>query len=793
MGLKTCHLPVVIALASLAFFAAVPALAADTPAIQWQNVLGGNTDDIAYSISQTSDGGYIVAGTTVQEVGGTSGSRYPITYTGSGGTTILLTNLLIGETVEVISKTQRYSIRAESVNPTAAPTAGSGTISSENTDILVIKLDSSGNVQWQKVYGSGYDDGASAVMQTSDGGYVLAGYTGAGGNRDVLILRLDSSGGVVWQKVMGGSYVDTASDIRQTTDGGYIVAGTSYSSTSGIVGASHGSGDVWVIRLDQTGTVVWQRLYGGYGDDNGYSIRQTSDGGYILTGSTYSDNSGDVGPNHGPDDMWVVKLDSSGTIQWQKVLGGNAHETGYSIRQTTDGGYIVAGVTGSNNTGDVGPSHGNGDYWVVKLNSAGTIQWQKVLGGSKVDNGRAVEQTSDGGYIVTGYSTSDNSGDVGPGHNSCDAWVVKLDSAGTIQWQKPFGGSGTEWGMDIRQTSDGGYIFTGQTDSSNNGDVGTNHGRNDFWVVKLAPDSVFPFALSATATNRIPSVGQASLSYKVGFDGLRYNADGKNALDIDLAKARKSTATVSVYPDRVEVFQRDPGGVLITFRGTAFTVNGDRLSGPVTLAELVTDPVTAPLTPGTVSGSLWTVLPELMQQGTLTTTISDMPASSFTSQSMTLLAEHGLTPDSIAYTYDVRKSAMPRSARASVNLSLPERWVQERGGANAIRIIRVSDTTGTAEILPLTSVTTDGKGMMYFEAASVNGTSVFGLATLKISGMAQEQYPGLTLEPTSQPAITTFVGMVFWLISSTEKNPAGAIAVVTCAVAAYAGRMKGMW
>jgi hypothetical protein len=794
--MKTCPWLFVITACILAGMLIIPTSAADAPAIEWQSVLGSSLDDIPYSISQTADGGYIVAGTTMSGGSGTAGTGYAVPFPGSGVGTTGLGSLLIGAANNVIASTkaQKYTIRVESASaPVASPTLGGGGSLSVNTDILVIKLDPAGNIQWLQVYGSSYDDEASAIRQTSDGGYILAGYTGAGGNRDVLVMRLDASGNVIWQRVMGGSYKDSASDIRQTGDGGYILVGSAYSSNSGDVGANHGSGDVWVIRLDPSGNVVWQKLLGGYGDDNGYSIRQTSEGGYVLTGSTFSSNTGDVGTNHGSDDVWVVKLDNGGSLQWQKVLGGNAHEAGYGIRQTTDGGYVLIGVTGSGSSGDVGPGHGMGDFWVVKLDTAGNIQWQKVLGGSDVDNGKAIEQTTDGGYILTGYSTSSGSGDVGPNHNSCDAWVVKLDSLGNIQWQNPFGGSSVEWGMDIQQTSDGGYVFTGNTESSNSGDVGLNHGRNDFWVVKLAPDAPSLFPASVTTTSQIPSVGQATASYKVGFDGLRYNADGKNTLDLDLAKARRSRATVSVYADRVEIFQRDPEGVLMTFRGTTFMVEGDKVTGPVKSADFVTDPVEAPLTPGMVSGAVRTGFPELTQQGTISTTISDRPAPLLVDQFRSVMAQNGLEFGTVAYTYDVRKSTMPPAESATVFLVLPESWVNQHGGISAVRIIRVSDTTGAAELVPAIYNGTDKKGVMNFQGISANGTSVFGLVTLKATKMVQEKDPSPMIVPMQQPAIMTMVGIFSWLLGSLQQNPGGFIAIVLTACAAYAGRRKGMW
>jgi len=363
-----------------------------------------------------------------------------------------------------------------------------------NSDVWVVKLTSTGIFSWQKVLGGSSDEYGHSIQQTSDGGYILTGNTyssnsgdvGANhGDSDVWVVKLTPKGRISWQRVLGGSQFETARSIQQTSGGGYILTGYTYSNSSGDVGANHGNSDVWVVKLTQWGTIVWQRVLGGSNSDDGHSIQQTSDGGYILTGSTSSSSRGDVGANHGWDDVWVVKLNSAGTLQWQKVLGGSGSEYGAGIQQTSDGGYILTGDTSSSSSGDVGANHGHVDVWVVKLDTAGTLKWQRVLGGSSVDGGYNIRQTSDGGYILTGITSSNSSGDVGANHGWDDVWVVKLNSAGTLQWQKLLGGSSYELGLSIQQTSDGGYILTGDTFSSSSGDVGANHGHVDVWVVKL--------------------------------------------------------------------------------------------------------------------------------------------------------------------------------------------------------------------------------------------------------------------------------------------------------------------
>jgi len=368
-------------------------------AAQWANTYGGSSDDYAYSIQQTSDGGYIVAG-----------------YTNSFG-------------------------------------AG-------GTDAWVLKLDANGNVQWQKTYGGSSDDYAYSIQQTSDGGYIVAGYTESfgAGYADVWVLKLDANGNVQWQKTYGGSGWDEAYSIQRTLDGGYIVAGWTDS-----FGA--GGTDAWVLKLDANGNVQWQKTYGGTYDDYANSIQQTSDGGYIVAGRTYSFGAGGT-------DVWVLKLDSSGNVQWQKTYGGTYDDYANSIQQTSDGGYIVAGVTKSFRAG-------NADVWVLKLDASGNVQWQKIYGYepgdfipySRNDSANSIQQTSDGGYIVASY------GNFGL-DRTVRSKVLKLDANGNVQWHKTYGGYNYDSANSIQQTSDGGYIVAGVTKSFGAGNA-------DVWVLKL--------------------------------------------------------------------------------------------------------------------------------------------------------------------------------------------------------------------------------------------------------------------------------------------------------------------
>jgi hypothetical protein len=421
-------------------------------AIQWQKAFGGTRVDIAQSIQPTSDGGYIVAGNTNSQDGDVMGY-----HQGING---------------------------------CYQTCFGQTICDYFPDGLVVKLSGSGTIQWQKTLGGSAADNLLSIQSTTDGGYIASGLTYSndgdvsgyhGGNEaDAWVVKLSSSGDIQWQKVLGGSTgCDFANVILPTPDGGYMIAGHT-DSHDGDITSIAGERDVWIVKLNSSGAIQWQKTIGGDKSDYAYSFQSTSDG-YILAGYTYSNN-GDVFGNHGDADAWIVKLSNSGTIQWQKSLGGSNEEIARSIQPTPDGGYIVAGSAKSNN-GDVSGNHGGSDAWIIKLSSSGTIQWQKSLGGSYEEIARSVQSTTDGGYIITGSAVSTN-GDISNNHGGQDAWIVKLNSNGAIQWQRSIGGTNDEVANSVQTTVDGGYIIAGQA-LSNNGDVSGNHGATDAWIVKL--------------------------------------------------------------------------------------------------------------------------------------------------------------------------------------------------------------------------------------------------------------------------------------------------------------------
>lgn len=359
-----------------------------------------------------------------------------------------------------------------------------------NSDGWVIKINSEGTIDWQKTYGTSGLDNANEVLQTTDGGYIFAGFAfyndgdasgHHGGGSDFWVVKLNASGAIMWQKCYGGSAVDYACFIQPTNDNGYVIAGIGGSPDGDMTGFQ-GLSDFWIVKIDSVGTMEWQKSIGGTSVDDANCIKQTNDGGYIIAGSTESVN-GDVVNNHGASDFWIVKLNSTGNVEWMKCLGGSAIDLAKKIIQTNDGGYMVVGNTQSND-GNVTGNHGLTDAWIVKLTSTGNIEWQKCMGGDGQDYAEDLIQLNDGGIIFVGYSYSLN-GDLTANQGGTDCWIVKINSSGTMQWQKSYGSTNNDRGYSLDIGSDGGLIVANYTEGFN-GDVSGSNGWADFWIVRFS-------------------------------------------------------------------------------------------------------------------------------------------------------------------------------------------------------------------------------------------------------------------------------------------------------------------
>ncbi|HAD14026.1 MAG TPA: hypothetical protein DCF33_16500, partial [Saprospirales bacterium] len=315
------------------------------------------------------------------------------------------------------------------------------------------------SIQWQYCYGGSEYDEATSVQVCLNSDLVFAGVSqstdgnvsGALGFDDFWIIRTKNSGQIIWSKCYGGSNHEKPYSIQQTLDRGFIVAGFTKSSDGDVTG-QHGASDAWILKIDSTGQIQWQKCLGGEGHDLAWDICQTKDGGYVFAGQS-GEIGGDVTGNNGYFDCWVVKLDSEGALVWQRSIGGGSYDIGYCIQETEDSGFILCGESQSND-GDVSVNFGNSDYWVVKLNFEGKIEWEQSYGGSALDRANEIQQTPDGGFLVFGQSRSVN-GQVSGNHGGFDAWLLKVDSIGNLLWQNPLGGTSEDFGRAFIQKEDG--------------------------------------------------------------------------------------------------------------------------------------------------------------------------------------------------------------------------------------------------------------------------------------------------------------------------------------------------
>ncbi len=406
---------------------------AQAPVIQWQKTFGGTLSDDGGAIKATSDGGYIFAGRTSSNNGDVSGNHggldWWVVKTDAIGD-IEWQKTLGGGADDIAYSVIQTTDGGYAIAGWTESSDGDVTGYQGNKDCWVVKLDAAGTLMWQKSLGGPAEEEFRHIIQTADGGYACTGWSfsnsgdasGLHGFRDTWLVKLDALGTISWQKMLGGLNDERGYTVEQTADLGYIVSSSSNSS-SGDVSANYGDLDYWLVKTDALGIISWEKNYGGSGQENNRGAVQTADGGYIVTGYTASSN-GDVTGFNGVEDIWVIKTDNLGAITWQNTLGGSLSDRGSHIAQTADGGYIASGYTASSD-GDVSANQGGfGDYWIIKLTSTGTIDWEKTMGGSGFDAGGRVAIIPNG-YMMMG-GTDSNNGDVTGNHGSQDMWMVKL-------------------------------------------------------------------------------------------------------------------------------------------------------------------------------------------------------------------------------------------------------------------------------------------------------------------------------------------------------------------------------
>jgi len=402
----------------LAFALAMAALAAillpsSLPAqIRFERAYGGAWTDEGRSVQQTTDGGYMIAGST--------------TSFGAG-----------------------------------------------NYDFYLVKTDASGDTLWTKTYGGTGEDEGLAVQQTSDSGYIVAGYTHSfgAGYLDFYLIKTDAHGDTLWTRTFGGTNYDCGFSVQQTKDDGYIIAGQ-----TGSFGA--GYDDVYIVKTDASGDTLWTRTFGGDSWDFGSSVQQTSDGGYIIAGSTYSFGAGG-------SDAYLIKTDAYGDTSWTRTYGGADYDEGWSVGLAADSGYMVAGSTASFGAG-------YRDVYLIRTDASGDTLWTRTYGGSVNDEGWSVQKTGDGGYVIVGTTNSFGAGD-------SDIYLIRTDATGDTLWTRTYGGASDDWGYCVEQTPDGGYVIAGSTYSF-------GAGLDDLYLIKTDSLGNVAVAEPKAGPTRAPSL-----------------------------------------------------------------------------------------------------------------------------------------------------------------------------------------------------------------------------------------------------------------------------------------------
>jgi hypothetical protein len=363
-------------------------------------------------------------------------------------------------------------------------------------DFWIVNTDSLGNLLWENCFGGTGHEEAYSIASTGDGGSIICGYTTSIdgdvtgihtglSEMDVWVIRLDSSGTLLWQRCLGGTLGEFGFSIIPTFDHGFVIAAYSASSDGDVPGNNNPgqTTDVWVVKLDSLGSIVWSQNYGGPGDDWPYSIIQTYDSGYAFLGWS-SGAGGNVTGYRSARDYWLGKIDKSGAFQWGRCYGGSDFDEGYDLKQTPDSGFILTGRTLSLD-GDVSANLDSSMFesWTVKTDKNGNIEWEKTIGGSEYDQGASILILSDTTFLLCSTSQS-NDRDVSGNHGNDDIFLAIMNFNGQILWSRCFGGPGREHSRAVIEVGSQDWCMIGESTYSG-GDVSGNHGYGDYWLVRL--------------------------------------------------------------------------------------------------------------------------------------------------------------------------------------------------------------------------------------------------------------------------------------------------------------------
>ena len=416
----------------------------------WVKTFGGTNEDDAIDIVEADDGGYVVLGFTNSTDGDITGK----------------------------------------INP--------------DQDYWLLKLNPDGDKIWDKTYGGSQNDQATGLSKTNDGGYIISGYTSSfdgdvsenAGFQDYWIVKVDSQGEIQWEKSFGFIGQDQAYKVIPTSDGGYFASGTLQVGEGGSNGegndiihgdqnlraGQHSLGDFWGIKMDANGNKIWRRYFGGTQADLNKDVIETDDGGFLLIGVSDSPDF-DISNAIGADDFWVIKLSATGEKVWEQSYGGLETDRAFSIARANDGNYLLSGESRSLG-GDVSNPKGGGDIWIVKINASnGSILWEKSFGGAEFDTSRGVKNLGNGSFAIAGSSRS-SGGDASNNYGANDAWLLIVNENGALEYETNIGGSDIDFGNNVTGTSNNEIVFVGST-LSNDFDIPLNKGDKDVLIFKM--------------------------------------------------------------------------------------------------------------------------------------------------------------------------------------------------------------------------------------------------------------------------------------------------------------------
>ncbi len=500
---------------------------AQEPVITWQKSLGGTGEDYAKKIIQTLDGGYLAVGSTKSNNYYVSGNHL---YTDEAGN------------------------------------------QSNTWDGWVVKFTATGEIEWKRTYGGSGSDNLKSVVQGNDGFYYALGETtSTDGDADLSsnesaagaawCLKLTQAGDVVWSKALTAGALEEfmpasiAYDLTLSSEGDLLLAVSGYMYINGALTYNDGL----IVRMNSDGQITDKTALGYSYHDYFEAIIPTDEGGIVTVGNTTINFFSE--PSMGID-YWIAKLDNNGAILWEKIYGGSGDEFATDVKQTPDGGFIVCGYTSSND-GDVSGIHvseGNNsltsDFWILKLDSSGNLEWQKCFGGTDNEGAYSILIDNDGNYVISGYSKSEN-GDVLDNIESLDVWIIKISPAGELLWEKNYGGSSSETAYSVLQTTDNGYIIAGET-SSLDGDVSTTVPEpfTNFWIVKLSADTL---SSSESITNTLQIIPNPTTDYLYIENGMETSS---KATIFDLAGKKLSETEISA--NQIDVLHLSNGMYILT-------------------------------------------------------------------------------------------------------------------------------------------------------------------------------------------------------------------------------------